>query len=73
VRRVAVAPGAARVELCTQQIALALEDDAPLVGNRATFLVDVQNLRWIARVRSTRARHFARVGQVPFNFQISRR
>jgi len=60
------------LELCTQQIALALEDDAPLVGNRATFLVDVQNPCWIARgVRLDRVRGIAaRVGQVPFNFQI---
>lgn len=60
------------LELCTQHIALALEDDAPLAGNRATFLVDVQNPCWIARgVRLDRVRGIgARVGQVPFNFQI---
>lgn len=60
------------LELCTQHIALALEDDAPLAGNRATFLVDIQNPCWIARgVRLDRVRGIAaRVGQVPFNFQI---
>jgi hexosaminidase len=60
------------LELCTAHIPLALEDDAPLAGNRATFLVDVQNPCWIARgVRLDRVREIgARVGQVPFNFQI---
>ena len=60
------------LKLCTENIALALEDDAPLVGNRATFLVDIQNPCWIARgVRLDRVRAIgARVGQVPFNFQI---
>ena len=49
-----------------------LEDDAPLSGPRAAFLVDVQNPCWIFpqapldRVQGLTAS----VGQVPFNFQI---
>lgn len=56
---------------CTSQEPLALEDDAPLAGNRATFLVDVQDPCWIARgVRLDRVRAIvARVGQVPLTFQ----
>ncbi|MBL8519950.1 MAG: family 20 glycosylhydrolase [Betaproteobacteria bacterium] len=58
--------------LCTEHIALSLEDDAPLSGPRAAFLVDIQNPCWrmkavdLARVAAVRAT----VGQVPFNFQI---
>jgi hexosaminidase len=60
------------LRLCTENIALSLEDDAPLAGPRAAFLVDIQNPCWILagqaldRVRAIAAR----VGQVPFNFQI---
>ena len=60
------------MKLCTEDVALSLEDDAPLTGPRATFLVDVQNPCWIIpgvpldRVSAI----VARVGQVPFNFQI---
>jgi hexosaminidase len=60
------------LKLCTEHIALSLEDDAPLKGPRAAFLVDIQNPCWILpgqaldRVRAVAAR----VGQVPFNFQI---
>ena len=70
------APGLARksqdLRLCTEDIALSLEDDAPLDGPRAAFLMDVQNPCWIYpqapldRVRGL----VAAVGQVPFNFQI---
>jgi hexosaminidase len=60
------------LRLCTEHIALSLEDDAPIEGPRAAFLVDVQNPCWIIpgaaldRVEAVAAR----VGQVPFNFQI---
>jgi hexosaminidase len=60
------------LETCTQKIALLLEDDAPLHGPRATFLVDILNPCWIFRgaaLDGVRAIE-ARVGQVPFNFQI---
>ena len=51
---------------------LSLEDDAPLAGPRAAFLVDVQNPCWIyTQAPLDNARTVvAHVGQVPFNFQI---
>jgi hexosaminidase len=60
------------LKLCSEDIALSLEDDAPLAGPRATFLVDVQNPCWIfPQAPLERARAIvAHVGQVPFNFQI---
>jgi hexosaminidase len=60
------------LRLCTDNIALSLEDDAPLAGPRAVFLVDIQNPCWIVPgVDLGRARSLAAsVGQVPFNFQI---
>ena len=60
------------LRLCSEHIALSLEDDAPLHGPRAAFLVDVQNPCWIyPAVPLDRARTLvAAVGQVPFNFQI---
>jgi hexosaminidase len=60
------------LKLCTQDIALSLEDDAPVAGPRAAFLVDVQNPCWILpNVALDRVDAIeARVGQVPFNFQI---
>jgi hexosaminidase len=73
----AAAPTGARrvsreLKLCSENIALDLEDDAPIAGPRAIFEVDIQNPCWIYagadldRVRAVRAA----VGQVPFNFQI---
>jgi hexosaminidase len=60
------------LRLCSDNIALSLEDDAPLAGPRAVFLVDIQNPCWmVPGVDLGRARSFAAsVGQVPFNFQI---
>ncbi len=60
------------LKLCSDNIALSLEDDAPLAGPRATFLVDIQNPCWIytdAKLDAGNAM-IAKVGQVPFNFQI---
>src|SRR5688572_20110630 len=60
------------LKLCTEHIALALEDDAPLEGSRPSFLVDVQNPCWIlpqARLDRVDGVQVS-VGQVPFNFQI---
>ena len=60
------------LKLCTEHIALSLEDDAPLKGGRAAFLVDVQNPCWIfagAELDGVKAIR-ASVGQLPFNFQI---
>ena len=57
---------------CTDNIVLSLEDDLPLDGDRAVFLVDIMNPCWIYPAadlsRSTAVR--AAVGQVPFNFQL---
>jgi hexosaminidase len=60
------------LKLCSEAIALNLEDDAPIAGQRAKFLVDIQNPCWIvpaADLGPGRA-IVAAVGQVPFNFQI---
>jgi hexosaminidase len=57
---------------CSEKILLALEDDAPLQGERAVFLVDIMNPCWLYRdVDLTQVTAIAAsVGQVPFNFQI---
>jgi len=59
---------------CTARLVLSLEDDAPLAGPRAVFLIDIVNPCWIlAGVELTRtARLTAAVGQVPFNFQLGK-
>ena len=60
------------LDLCGDSIVLALEDDAPLKGERESFLVDIMNPCWILReadlseVPSIKAA----VGQLPFNFEI---
>lgn len=58
--------------LCTDKLALALEDDAPLTGPRAVFLVDIEDPCWIDRhvVLVPGMQLKATVGQIPFNFQI---
>jgi hexosaminidase len=60
------------LKLCSENIALSLEDDAPLRGPRAVFLVDIQNPCWIVPAVDLDRAHAltASVGQVPFNFQI---
>jgi hexosaminidase len=60
------------LELCSSAIVLALEDDAPLQGAKASFLVDIQNPCWIWRNADLAgvASISASVGQLPFNFQI---
>jgi hexosaminidase len=57
---------------CTNEIALSLEDDAPLSGERATFLVDIMNPCWIypAADLSRVTGIDAAVGQLPFEFQL---
>ena len=59
---------------CTDKLVLNLEDDAPLQGPRAVFLIDIQNPCWkLPALDLAGARHLtAAVGQVPFNFQIGR-
>jgi hexosaminidase len=61
------------LESCgSQRILLSLEDDAPVQGERAVFLVDLMNPCWIYRGAdlSEVSAIAASVGQVPFNFQI---
>lgn len=58
--------------LCGNKVALSLEDDAPVTGDRAIFMVDIMEPCWLfkqadlSKVDSL----VAAVGQVPFNFQI---
>jgi hexosaminidase len=61
-----------QLELCSNDISLSLEDDAPIKGPRAVFLVDIQNPCWMVRkVDLSQGKSLtAAVGQVPFNFQI---
>src|SRR5262249_2161621 len=76
-RGTAVAQPASRrtsyqLQSCTKEILLSLEDDAPLRGGRATFLVDIMNPCWIyaAADLSRVTRIAAAVGQLPFEFQL---
>jgi hexosaminidase len=59
---------------CSGKLVLNLEDDAPLAGPRAVFLVDIMDPCWIlpATDLTQVAAITAAVGQVPFNFQIGR-
>ncbi|HUL47737.1 MAG TPA: family 20 glycosylhydrolase, partial [Steroidobacteraceae bacterium] len=59
---------------CSDKLVLNLEDDAPLAGPRAVFLVDIMNPCWMlpAADLTQAASITAAVGQVPFNFQIGK-
>ena len=60
------------LKTCSGKLDLSLEDDAPVSGPRAVFLVDILNPCWIysgAELDGVGAIGAA-VGQVPFNFQI---
>jgi hexosaminidase len=59
---------------CTDKLVLNLEDDAPLEGPRAVFLIDIENPCWKMRAADLSGLRTltAAVGQVPFNFQIGR-
>jgi len=61
-----------QMTLCSEGIALSLIDDAPLEGERVSFLLDIMNPCWIYRAADlTGGVGFeAAVGEVPFNFQI---
>ena len=63
-----------QLAMCSDKIVLSLEDDAPVQGERAIFLVDLMNPCWIFKAAdlSKPARLVAAVGQVPFNFQIGK-
>lgn len=60
------------LKTCAQGLTLALEDDAPVRGDRAIYLTDIMNPCWIwpdADLAGVTALKVA-VGQLPFNFQI---
>ena len=60
------------LKTCSGKLDLSLEDDAPVNGPRAVFLVDILNPCWIysgAELDGVSAIGAA-VGQLPFNFQI---
>ena len=61
-----------QLKLCSERLVLSLEDDAPVDGERAVFLIDIMNPCWIdpAVDLSAGATLRAAVGQLPFNFQI---
>ena len=76
-RETPVVPGPKRrvshdLEQCGGGYVLSLEDDAPLQGERAVFLVNITDPCWLwkgvdlSQVKAIRAT----VGQIPFNFQI---
>jgi hexosaminidase len=62
------------LESCTDKLVLNLEDDGPVAGPRARFLVDIMNPCWLWRgVELDRVIALdAQVGQFPFNFQIGK-
>lgn len=62
------------LDLCSNKLVLSLEDDAPVQGERETFLVDVMEPCWMWRgVDLSKVGAIeAEVGQVPFNFQIGK-
>jgi hexosaminidase len=62
-----------QLDLCdAPKVALSLEDDAPVRGARAKFLVDILDPCWIYRRADLDGVSAieVRVGQVPFNFQV---
>jgi len=62
------------LKTCTDKLVLSLEDDAPIEGERAVFLIDIMNPCWIfpAADLSHVSTLTVAVGQVPFNFQIGK-
>ena len=61
-----------QLSLCSSAVSLNLEDDGPVNGPRAAFLVDVLNPCWTyPKADMTGIKSLAvSVGQVPFNFQV---
>jgi hexosaminidase len=59
---------------CSEKVLLSLEDDAPLRGPRAVFLVDIMNPCWIFTGvdLSDGPTLTAAVGQVPYNYQLGK-
>src|SRR6184192_4131435 len=62
------------LKTCTAKLVLSLEDDAPIEGARAVFLIDIMNPCWMlpAAELSPTSKLTVAVGQVPFNFQIGK-
>jgi hexosaminidase len=63
-----------QLQLCSDRLTLSLEDDAPVHGERAVFLIDIMNPCWLWPGADLEhgATLTARVAQVPFNFQIGK-
>jgi len=61
-----------QLTLCSDKLVLSLEDDGPVNGDRAVFLIDIMDPCWIdpAVDLTHGATLQAAVGQLPFNFQI---
>ncbi len=61
-----------QLNLCTNALDLNLEDDGPIKGPRAAFLVDIMNPCWVYPKADMTgiASLSVSVGQIPFNFQI---
>ncbi len=60
------------MQLCAENPAIQIEDDGPLEGNRATFLVNYMNPCWIYKSADLTGIHSITVGvgQLPFNFAL---
>ena len=61
-----------QLSTCSDQLTLALEDDAPVRGDRAVYLTDIMNpcWRWPSAELDGVTGLKVSVGQLPFNFQI---
>ena len=60
------------LKLCTENISLSMEDDAPIGGDRAALYADIQGPCWIyegADLAGVKALAVT-VGQLPYNYQI---
>ncbi|MBO9623375.1 MAG: family 20 glycosylhydrolase [Sphingomonas sp.] len=62
------------LKTCTSRVVLALEDDYPATGKRATFVTDIFNPCWLwEKAPVGGAKQIAlSVGQIPFNFQVGK-
>lgn len=60
------------LKLCSENISLSMEDDAPIGGQRAALYADIQKPCWIYEGADlTDVKAFAvTVGQLPYNYQI---
>ncbi|HMA51761.1 MAG TPA: family 20 glycosylhydrolase [Magnetospirillaceae bacterium] len=61
-----------QLKTCSDKLVISLEDDAPVDGQRAVFLIDLENPCWTLPQAdlSSGKTLVADIGQVPFNFQI---